>query len=60
MLDSDVSILADAVDAKSLTQLGEARGYKGRHAVDAGRALLKAANDNFESALELAKYAAEA
>ena len=60
MLDSDVSVLADAVDAKSLTQLGEARGYKGRHAVDAGRALLKAANDNFERALELAKYAAEA
>lgn len=60
MLDSDVRILADAVDAKSLTQLGEARGYKGRHAVDAGRSLLRAANDNFERALALAKYAAEA
>ncbi|MDH6294663.1 hypothetical protein [Agrobacterium fabrum] len=59
MLESDVSILADAVDAKSLTQLGEARGYKGRHAVDAGRSLLRAANDNFEQALALAKYAAE-
>jgi len=60
LLDSDVRILADAVDAKSLAQLGEARGYKGRHAVDAGRSLLRAANDNFERALELAKYAAEA
>lgn len=59
MLESDQRILADAVDAKSLTQLGEARGYKGRHAVDAGRSLLRAANDNFERALELAKYAAE-
>ncbi|WP_312942372.1 hypothetical protein [Agrobacterium pusense] len=59
MLESDVRILADAVDAKSLTQLGEARGYKGRHAVDAGRSLLRAANDNFERALELARYAAE-
>lgn len=59
LLDSDVRILADAVDAKSLAQLGEARGYKGRHAVDAGRSLLRAANDNFERALELAKYAAE-
>lgn len=60
MLDSDVGILADAVDAKSLAQIGEARGYKGRHAVDAGRSLLRAANDNFERALELATYAAEA
>ncbi|KQY53123.1 hypothetical protein ASD46_01335 [Rhizobium sp. Root491] len=59
MLDSDVRILADAVEAKSLAQLGEARGYKGRHAVDAGRSLLRAANDNFERALELAMYAAE-
>ncbi|MEJ8308798.1 hypothetical protein [Agrobacterium larrymoorei] len=60
LLDSDVGILADAVDAKSLAQLGEARGYKGRHAVDAGRSLLRAANDNFERALALAQYAAEA
>lgn len=59
MLDSDVTILADAVDAKSLAQLGEARGYKGRHAIDAGRSLLRAANDNFERALALAQYAAE-
>jgi len=59
MLDSDVRVLTDAVDAKSLAQLGEARGYKGRHAVDAGRSLLRAANDNFERALELATYAAE-
>lgn len=59
MLDSDVGILAEAVEAKSLAQLGEARGYKGRHAVDAGRSLLRAANDNFERALALATYAAE-
>ncbi|CAH0141556.1 hypothetical protein SRABI05_00308 [Agrobacterium fabrum] len=59
MRDSDVRILADAVEAKSLAQLGEARGYKGRHAVDAGRSLLRVANDNFEQALELARYAAE-
>lgn len=60
MLDGDVRILGDAMNAKSLAQLGEVRGYKGRHAIDAGRALLKAANDNFERALELATYAAEA
>lgn len=60
MLESEFKILADAVDAKSLTQLGEARGFKGRHAVDAGRSLLRAANDNFERALALAQYAAEA
>jgi hypothetical protein len=59
MLESDVKILSDAMNAKSLAQLGEARGYKGRHAVDAGRSLLRAANDNFEHALELAAYAAE-
>ena len=59
MLESEVHILSDAVNAKSLAQLGEARGYKGRHAVDAGRSLLRAANDNFERALELAMYAAE-
>ncbi|XUY27813.1 hypothetical protein RMR21_005505 [Agrobacterium sp. rho-8.1] len=59
MLEGDVKILTDAMEAKSLTQLGEARGYKGRHAVDAGRSLLRAANDNFERALALATYAAE-
>lgn len=56
----DAEIMEDAIGAKSLAQLGEARGYKGRHAVEAGRRLLIAANDNFEKALEIAQSAREA
>jgi hypothetical protein len=48
------------MSAQSLTELGEARGYKGRHAVAAGRRLLVAANDNFNEAMALAEYAVEA
>ncbi|MGR9420648.1 hypothetical protein [Rhizobium leguminosarum] len=59
MQEEHVRILTDAMSAKSLSQLGEARGYHGRHAVEAGRRLLRAANDNFKQAMELAKYAAE-
>ncbi|MGO6719578.1 hypothetical protein ACC717_05705 [Rhizobium ruizarguesonis] len=60
MQDTHVRVLTEAMSAKSLGALGEARGYRGRHAVDAGRRLLVAANDNFEKAMELAQCAAEA
>ncbi|GAJ91025.1 hypothetical protein [Rhizobium rhizogenes] len=59
MQDAHVRVLNEAMTAKSLSELGEARGYCGRHAVDAGRRLLRAANDNFQEAMKLAKYAAE-
>nr|WP_314095174.1 hypothetical protein [uncultured Shinella sp.] len=59
MADEHVRVLTEAMTAKSLGELGAARGLKGRHAIDAGRRLLVAANDNFEAAMELAKYAAE-
>lgn len=59
MQDAHVRLLTEAVSAKSLSELGEKRGYKGRHAIDAGRRLLRAANDNFVKAMELAEYAAE-
>ncbi|MGZ2429599.1 hypothetical protein [Rhizobium redzepovicii] len=59
MQEKHVRILTEAMGAKSLSQLGEARGYHGRHAIEAGRRLLRAANDNFKQAMELAKYAAE-
>ncbi|MCM5689336.1 hypothetical protein M8037_11065 [Sinorhizobium meliloti] len=59
MQDSHVRVLTEAVSAKSLAELGETRGYNGRHAIDAGRRLLRAANDNFLKAMELAEYGAE-
>jgi hypothetical protein len=59
MQDSHVRMLTEAMSAKSLAELGEKRGYKGRHAIDAGRRLLRAANDNFLKAMELAEYGAE-
>ncbi|TWF42220.1 hypothetical protein [Neorhizobium alkalisoli] len=59
MLDEHVRVLSEAVGAKSLGELGEKRGYRGRHAIDAGRRLLRAANDNFDEAMKLAEYAAE-
>lgn len=59
MQDEHVRVLTEAVGAKSLGQLGEVRGFKGRHAIAAGRRLLIAANDNFEEAMMLAEYAAE-
>ncbi|WP_037392820.1 hypothetical protein [Sinorhizobium fredii] len=59
MQDAHVRILTEAMSAKSLAELGEKRGYRGRHAIDAGRRLLRAANDNFLKAMELAEYGAE-
>jgi len=59
MHDAHVRVLTEALSAKSLAQLGEARGYRGRHAIDAGRRLLRAANDNFTKAMELAEHGAE-
>jgi hypothetical protein len=60
MQDAHVRVLTEAMSAKSLSELGERRGYRGRHAVDAGRRLLRAANDNFVDAMKLAEYAADA
>lgn len=57
MKDDDLKILTEATEAKSLRQLGEARGYSGKYAIEAGRRLLVAANDNFERAMEIAKEA---
>ncbi|NRP70599.1 hypothetical protein ILFOPFJJ_01480 [Ensifer psoraleae] len=57
MKDEDISILTQATEAKSLKQIGEARGYTGKYAIAAGRRLLVAANDNFERAMEIAKEA---
>lgn len=59
MQDENVRLLTEAMSAKSLSEIGEKRGYKGRHAIDAGRRLLRAANDNFEEAMAMAGYAAE-
>ncbi|MBD9636098.1 hypothetical protein IB277_07295 [Ensifer sp. ENS07] len=59
MQDEHVRVLTEAMTAKSLAELGEKRGYRGRHAIDAGRRLLRAANDNFVKAMELAEYGAE-
>ena len=59
MQDAHVQVLTEAMSAKSLSELGEKRGYRGRHAIDAGRRLLRAANDNFVKAMELAEYGAE-
>ncbi len=43
MQDSHVRVLTEAMSARSLAELGEKRGYKGRHAIDAGQRLLRAA-----------------
>ena len=59
MQDAHIRVLTEAMSSKSLGEIGERRGYKGRHAVDAGRRLLRAANDDFEQAMKLAEYAAE-
>lgn len=58
MQDDSVRILTEAMSAASLTALGEARGYRGRHAIAAGRRLLIAANDDFKRAMEIARAAA--
>ncbi len=57
MQEEHFHVLTEAMSATSLRQLGEARGFKGRHAIDAGRRLLVAANDNFVEAMKLAEYA---
>lgn len=59
MHDAHVRVLTEAMTAKNLAELGEKRGYRGRHAIDAGRRLLRAANDNFVQAMVLAEYGAE-
>ncbi|TCR07252.1 hypothetical protein [Neorhizobium sp. JUb45] len=57
MAEHHFKTLTDAAKAGSLKQLGQARGYSGQYAIEAGRRLLVAANDNFEQALELARSA---
>lgn len=57
MAEDHFKTLTDAAKAGSLKQLGQARGYSGQYAIEAGRRLLVAANDNFEQALELARSA---
>lgn len=57
MADKHFDILTKAVKASSLKQLGMARGFKGQYAIEAGKRLLIAANDNLENALEMARSA---
>ncbi|QIG68714.1 hypothetical protein EVB67_064 [Rhizobium phage RHph_TM3_3_14B] len=57
MADDHFKTLTHAVKASSLREIGQARGYKGQYAIEAGRRLLIAANDNLVNALELAKSA---
>ncbi|MGX5723306.1 hypothetical protein [Shinella zoogloeoides] len=54
MKDEHVEILTRASNAKSLRELGEIRGYTGKYAIEAGRRLLIAANDNYLAAHKLA------
>ncbi len=57
--DEHLEVLTQAVKARTLRQIGEARGYSGQYAIDAGRRLLVAANDNLQEAMELAGLAKE-
>ena len=57
MADEHFKILTLAVKSSSLKQIGEARGFKGQYAIEAGKRLLVAANDNLADALYLAKTA---
>jgi hypothetical protein len=60
MADEHFDILTSASKSKSLKEIGQARGFKGQYAIEAGRRLLIAANDNFAEALDLARYAKSA
>lgn len=60
MADDHFDVLTQASKARNLKELGQARGFKGQYAIEAGRRLLIAANDNFAEALELARYAKSA
>lgn len=60
MAEDSFDILTRATKAKSLGEIGKARGFKGQYAIEAGKRLLVAANDNFEKAMDLARYAKEA
>ncbi|CAN7666637.1 hypothetical protein LJR098_002010 [Rhizobium sp. LjRoot98] len=55
MTEDHFRTLTETVSAKSLREIGEARGYKGQYAIEAGRRLLVAANDNLMDALKLAE-----
>ncbi|KQV33129.1 hypothetical protein ASE37_18885 [Rhizobium sp. Root268] len=57
MKDEHVELLTRTAKAKSLQEIGEIRGYTGKYAIEAGRRLLVAANDNY---LEAKKLATEA
>lgn len=60
MADDHFDVLTQASKARNLKEIGQARGFKGQYAIEAGRRLLIAANDNFAEALELARYAKSA
>ncbi|MGO8211850.1 hypothetical protein ACC782_33760 [Rhizobium ruizarguesonis] len=57
MADKHFDILTLATKSSSLKQIGMARGFKGQYAIEAGKRLLVAANDNLENALEMARSA---
>lgn len=57
MVTENVEVLTRALSARSLRQIGEARGYHGKYAIEAGRRLLIAANDDFNQAMSMAEAA---
>ncbi|WP_421579954.1 hypothetical protein [Shinella sp. M31] len=57
MKEEHVETLTRASNARSLRELGEIRGSKGKYAIAAGRRLLIAANDNYLAARKLAEEA---
>jgi hypothetical protein len=57
MADKHFDVLTLATKSSSLKQIGMARGFKGQYAIEAGKRLLVAANDNLADALEMAKNA---
>jgi hypothetical protein len=57
MKDEHVEALTRATKARSLQELGEIRGYSGKYAIEAGRRLLIAANDDYLVARKLADEA---
>jgi hypothetical protein len=57
MADKHFKVLTELSKASSLKEIGQARGYKGQYAIEAGKRLLVAANDNLAEALRIAKDA---
>ena len=57
MKDEHVETLTKAMSANSLEELGRLKGYKGKYAIEVGKRILIAANDNFLLAREIASAA---